>query len=93
MTPKQEKTLQARLEILEVQQTVMAGFISALLQTELHHLPELQRSQMQATYANLFEKTIARLLASEIGFKDTTIRAIERLKISMLEIPVIDPKP
>lgn len=61
VTPKQEKTLQARLEVWEVQQTVMAGLISVLLQTELDHLPELKRSQMQTTYANLFNETIARL--------------------------------
>ncbi len=39
-----KKLVQTRIEVLEVQQAVTAGFVLVLLQTELHHLPEAQRS-------------------------------------------------
>lgn len=65
----------------------MAGFISVLLQSEIHHLPEPQRAVLRATYETLFEQTIAQLLASEVGFSDATVRAIENLKSSMLRMP------
>ena len=86
MMSEKEKSLQARLEVLEVQQAVMAGFISVLLQTELQHLPEPARAAMQATYEGLFERTIAGLLASDLGYSDAAVRAIEHLKVNMLQM-------
>lgn len=88
MTSQEKKALQARVEVLEVQQAVMAGFISVLLQTELHRLSEPQRTLLRTTYEGLFERTIAGLLASEVGFSDAAIRAIEHLKTSMLQAPL-----
>lgn len=76
--------LRSRLDVLEAQQAVMAGFISVLLQSELHNLPEPQQATLRAIYEALFEQTIARLLASEVGFSDATVRAIENLKTNML---------
>lgn len=87
MTPREQKALQARIEVLEVQQAVMVGFVSVLLQTGLHHFSEPQRTLLRMTYEGLFERTIAGLLASEVGFSDAAIRAIEHLKISMLQAP------
>ena len=84
MTAQEQKTLQARVEVLEVQQAVMAGFVSVLLQTELHHCSEPQRTLLRTTYESLFERTIAGLLASEVGFSDAAVRAIEQLRDDML---------
>ena len=84
MTPQQQEALESRVEVLEAQQAVMAGFISLLLQSELHHFPKPQQAAVLATYEGLFERAIARLLSSEAGFSDETIRAIERLKTHML---------
>jgi hypothetical protein len=84
MTPEKQKALEARVEVLEAQQAVMAGFISVLLQSELHHFPKPQHAAVLATYEGLFERAIAQLLSSEAGFSDDTISAIERLKTHML---------
>jgi hypothetical protein len=84
MTLQEQKALQARIEVLEVQQAVMAGFVSVLLQIELHHFSEPQRTLLRTTYEGLFERTIAGLLASEVGFSDADVRAIEQLKLNML---------
>jgi hypothetical protein len=83
MTPEKQKALEARVEVLEVQQAVMAGFISVLLQSELHHFSKPQQAAVLAAYDGLFERVIAQLLSSEAGFSDDTIRAIERLKTHM----------
>ena len=88
MTQEEQKALQARVEVLEVQQAVMAGFVSVLLHTELHHFPEPQRAILRTAYEGLFERTIAGLLASEVGFSDAAIHAIQHLKINMLQTPL-----
>ena len=85
MTLQEQKALQARVEVLEVQQAVMAGFVSVLLQTELHHCSEPQRTLLRTTYEGLFERTIAGLLASEVGFSDAAVRAVEQLKHNVLQ--------
>jgi hypothetical protein len=54
------------------------------LQTELHYLPEAARTERRATYETLFERVIAQLLSSGMGFSDVTIRAIEHLRTNML---------
>lgn len=90
MTPQEQKVLQARVEVLEVQQAVIAGFVSVLLQTELHHFSEPQRTMLRTTYEGLFERTIAGLLANEVGFSDAAVRAIEHLKTNMLQSPSPD---
>lgn len=85
MNSQEQQSLQARIEVLEVQQAVMAGFVSVLLQTELHHLSEPQRTMLRTTYEGLFERTIAGLLASDLGFSDAAVRAVEQLKLNMLK--------
>ena len=87
MTPEEQKALGARVEVLEAQHAVMAGFISVLLQTELHQFPKAQQAVLLASYESLFEQAIAQLLSSEVGFSDATIRAIEHLKTHMLQVP------
>lgn len=84
MDEKERRALISRLEVLEAQQAVMAGFVSVVMQTELHYLPEAARTQLRATYEALFERVIAQLLSSDIGFSDATIRAIEHLRENML---------
>lgn len=84
MIEKDPNALTSRIESLEAQQAVMAGFISVLLQTESHYLPEPERAVLRATYEALFERVIAQLLSSDIGFSDATIRAIEALRANML---------
>lgn len=84
MVKKERDALISRIEILEAQQAVMAGFISVVLQTELHHFPAAGRAELRATYEALFESVIAQLLSSDIGFSDATVRAIEHLKENML---------
>ena len=86
MSEKERNALISRLEVLEAQQAVMAGFISVVMQTELHCLPEAARTELRATYEALFERVIAQLLSSDIGFSDATIRAIEHLKVNMLGV-------
>jgi hypothetical protein len=86
MTSEDKKSLQARIEVPEVQQAVMAGFIAVLLQTELQNFPEPARNTLWTTYESLFERTIASLLASELGFSDAAVRAIEDLKVNMMRV-------
>jgi hypothetical protein len=85
MTSQAHDTLQTRVEVLEVQQAVMAGFMSVLLQAELQQLSEPRRALLRTMYEGLFERTIAGLLASDIGFSDATVRAVEQLKINILQ--------
>ena len=87
MTLDEKKTLLTRVEVLEAQQAVMAGFISVLLQTSANSVPEPQRTALRSTYEALFERAIAQLLSSEAGFSDATVNAIEQLKINMMKIP------
>lgn len=86
MISEEKNSLQDRIEVLEVQQAVLAGFISVLMQTELQHFPEPARSALRATHESLFERTIAGLLASDLGFSDAAVRAIEHLKFNMLHM-------
>lgn len=84
MVEKEKNALISRIEILEAQQAVMAGFISVVLQTEMHHFPAAGQAQLRATYEALFERVIAQLLSSECGFSDATVHAIEHLRENML---------
>ncbi len=72
------------MEVLEVQQAVMIGFMSVLMQTEMHEVPNPHRAKLFEIYENLFESAISNLLGSNAGFSDDSIRAIEHLKTAML---------
>jgi hypothetical protein len=85
MIVTERDTLLARLEALEAQQAVMAGFVSMLLQMQTSSFPEEHRASLRATYDILFEQTIATLLANELGFSDAAVHAIEHLRTSMLK--------
>lgn len=84
------KLLKTRLDALEAQQAVMAGFVSIALQFQSCQLPELQRPALHATYDQLFEKLIANLLSSDLCFSDASIQAVEHLKDSLLS--TLEPK-
>lgn len=74
----------ARLDAVEAQQAVMAGFVSMLFQMEMQHFPEEHQTSLRRIYESLFEKSIANLLGNELGFSDAAVHAIENLKKSMM---------
>lgn len=84
MTLKKIEALQARVEVLEVQQAVMTGFMNVIMQAELHRVPGSHRAKLYEIYENLFEQAISNLLGNDAGFSDNSIRAIENLKTAVL---------
>lgn len=84
MTTAEHNSLRARLDALEAQQAVMAGFVAMLIQQEMQRFPKSHHASLRATYESLFERTIAGLLASDLGFSDAAVLAVEQLKHSML---------
>ena len=84
MTTAEHNSLRARLDALEAQQAVMAGFVAMLIQQEMQRFPESHHASLRTTYESLFERAIAGLLASDLGFSDAAVLAVEHLKRSML---------
>jgi hypothetical protein len=75
--------LRARLDSLESQHAVVAGFTAFLLKALVSQQPEAQRAGLTATFEAMFEQTIAGLLASERGYSDARVQAVESLRTAM----------
>jgi hypothetical protein len=84
MTPKQLEALMTRIDVVETQQAVLAGLVSKLLQIQSQQFGEPHKTSLHAIYEQVFEETISNLLASNLGFSDAAVHAVENLKKSML---------
>lgn len=77
------EVLQTRVDSLEAQLAVVSGFTAFLLKALASQQPEASRAELQATFEGMFEHTIASLLASERGYSDARVQAVESLRAAM----------
>ncbi len=71
--------LRARVDALEAQHAVVIGFTSFLLKALVSEQPKAFQPELRATLENMFEHTIAHLLASDNAHPDVMVRAVEAL--------------
>ncbi|WP_218510629.1 hypothetical protein [Variovorax sp. dw_308] len=79
--------LRARVEVLEAQQAIAISFVHFLLQALTHRYDESDRPALRAVFDDLFERTIAGILASDKGFPDISVQAVEVLREHMFGKP------
>ena len=83
MSQTEVERLQRRIDSLEGQVAMLASYTHVLIGLHVEKYPPALQSQARAALANVSEKVVASLLASDRGFSDVAIQGVENMRDAM----------
>lgn len=89
--PSELEILKRRLDGLEAQHALTAGFVRFLLEATISELPEEHQAPFRKSFDVHFERLIAYLLASG-EHTEASIQAVETMRDLMFGVPQASPQ-
>ncbi len=83
MSQTDMQRLQLRIDSLEGQVAMLASYTHVLIGLHVASYPPALQSEARAALADVCEKVVASLLASDRGFSDTAIQGVENMRDAM----------
>ncbi len=83
MSQTELERLQRRIDSLEGQVAMLASYTHVLIGLHVETYPAASQSEARAALANVSEKVVASLLASDRGFSDVAIQGVENMRDAM----------